>query len=233
MSQALGELDRRLSNILRYGTITALDEANALVTVDIGDNTTASLPWFTSRAGGDRVWWAPEVGEQVMVLSPSGELAHGCVLPAIYQDTKPANGNSKDVHRVTFGDGTVVEYDRAAHRLNVDTSASNGSVVINTGSGNATVNCNQATVQASASVTLDTPTTHCTGVLNVDGLITGAGGMAISGGSGGATATISGPVSINGNVATTGTLTNNGTNVGSTHHHSGVQTGSGTTGGPS
>lgn len=231
MMQALGEIDRRLSNLLRYGTIKALDEAHALVTVDIGDCTTDWLPWFTPRAGGDRSWWAPEVGEQVMVLSPSGELAHGCVLPAIFQDAHPANGNSKDVHRVTFGDGTVVEYDRSAHHLNVDTSASNGSVVINTGSGNATVNCNQAAVHASTSVTLDTPTTHCTGVLNVDGKITGTGGMAISGGTG-ATATISGAVSINGNVDTTGTLTNNGKAVGSTLRVSGVQTGSGTSGTP-
>jgi hypothetical protein len=33
-----------------------------------------------------------------------------------------------------------------------------------------------------------------------------------------------------GNIATTGTLTNNGKNIGSTHTHTGVQTGSGTTG---
>lgn len=36
----------------------------------------------------------------------------------------------------------------------------------------------------------------------------------------------------NGNMATTGTLTNNGKNVGSTHTHNGVQTGSGNTGAP-
>lgn len=44
--------------------------------------------------------------------------------------------------------------------------------------------------------------------------------------------TLNGPVTINGNVATSGTLTNNGHSVGSTHKHTGVQTGSGTTGNP-
>jgi len=39
-------------------------------------------------------------------------------------------------------------------------------------------------------------------------------------------------VNINGNVAITGTLTDNGKNVGSTHTHTGVQPGSGTSGAP-
>jgi phage gp45-like len=43
---------------------------------------------------------------------------------------------------------------------------------------------------------------------------------------------IAGRVTINGNVETTGTLKNNAKNVGSTHTHSGVQTGGGNTGAP-
>lgn len=41
-----------------------------------------------------------------------------------------------------------------------------------------------------------------------------------------------GNVQVTGNVAVTGTMTNNGTNVGSTHVHSGVDTGPSNTGGP-
>jgi len=63
------------------------------------------------------------------------------------------------------------------------------------------------------------------GNLTVNGLITGTDGFAISGGSGGT-------MSVNGNIATTGTITNNGKNIGSTHEHSGVTTGSGNTGAP-
>lgn len=43
---------------------------------------------------------------------------------------------------------------------------------------------------------------------------------------------ITGNVTINGNVATVGTLQNNSKDVGSTHKHSGVQTGGGQTGNP-
>ncbi len=44
---------------------------------------------------------------------------------------------------------------------------------------------------------------------------------------------LTGATTINGNVATSGTLKNKGVNVGSTHTHSGVTTGTGATGGPS
>jgi len=67
--------------------------------------------------------------------------------------------------------------------------------------------------------------TTMNGNLTVNGLITGTDGFAISGGSGGT-------MSVNGNIATTGTITNNGKNIGSTHEHSGVTTGSGNTGAP-
>jgi hypothetical protein len=44
--------------------------------------------------------------------------------------------------------------------------------------------------------------------------------------------TVNGKFTVNGDVATTGALTNNGKSVGSTHKHSGVQTGTSNTGNP-
>lgn len=46
------------------------------------------------------------------------------------------------------------------------------------------------------------------------------------------TITLTGNVTVNGNFGATGTMTNNGKNIGSTHTHSGVQTGAGNTGAP-
>lgn len=89
---------------------------------------------------------------------------------------------------------------------------------------NATVNTQTATMNASTKVELATPLVHCTQALTVEGLITGKGGMAISGGSG---ATVNGSLA-----ATGGTFTHNGKNVGSTHTHTGVQPGGGTSGSP-
>lgn len=184
MSFENSEADRRLANLIRVGVIADVDLVNALATVDLGEVITDWLPWLTHRAGGDRTWWAPDAGEQVIVLSPSGELAQGVILPGIYQDDHPQNGNTANIHRTTYSDGSVVEYDRAVHRLTVTV-----------GTGSVVVNCATATVNAATSTTLNTPETFCKGKLTVDGLITGSGGLAISGGSGAA---------VQGNITSTG-----------------------------
>ena len=61
--------------------------------------------------------------------------------------------------------------------------------------------------------------------LLVKGSITGQDGFNISGGTGST-------MSVTGNIDTTGTITNNGVSIGSTHKHSGVQTGTSNTGTP-
>ena len=96
MSFELVEVDRRLANIVTLGSIAAVDVANAVAQVQIGGILTDWLPWLTARAGNDITWWAPEVGEQVVILSPSGDLAQGVVLPGLYQTAHPAPSNSAD-----------------------------------------------------------------------------------------------------------------------------------------
>src|SRR5690606_38814249 len=157
---AASETERQLAGLIRIGVISALDDAGARVRVQCGGLTTDWLPWLTMRAGADRSWWAPEPGEQVVVLSPNGDTAQGVVLPALYSDALPPPANARTVHRTTYADGSVVEYDRAAHQLTV-----------NVGSGQVVVVCNTATVQAAESVTLDTPQTVCTGNLAVTGVM--------------------------------------------------------------
>jgi len=117
MSNArIGELERRLSNTIRPGTVLEADYAKARLRVTMGDNTSAWLPWLTSRAGQDRTWHAPEVGEQVIVMAPGGELSAGYVMPGgIYKNNYPANGNKAEISRTTYKDGAILEYDRENH----------------------------------------------------------------------------------------------------------------------
>lgn len=49
---ALAETERLLANLIRVGTVAALDAAAARVTVDVGGLTTDWLPWITGRADG-------------------------------------------------------------------------------------------------------------------------------------------------------------------------------------
>lgn len=232
-----GEIERMMSNLLRVGVISELDEANARVKMKVGGLSTDWLPWGVARAGATRTWSAPRVGDQHVLFSPYGDPAQGIVGPAVYQESQPAPAASKDQEHILLPDGSTVDYNSATNTLTISVSG-NGNVVINckhatvNATEDVTANTKTATVNASTKVELATPTTHCTGALTVDGPITGLGGMSISGTTGGAAASITGPVNINGNTTTSGSLTNNGKAVGSTLRVSGVQAGGSNSGTP-
>ncbi|MDA0782416.1 MAG: phage baseplate assembly protein V [Proteobacteria bacterium] len=114
------ELDRRLSNLIQVGTVLEADYPNAKLKVKIGDITTDWLPWLTMRASNDTTWWSPEIGEQVMVLAPSGELKQAVILSAIYQNAHPAIDDNDDVSKTVYKDGTITRYNRDTHVLTVD-----------------------------------------------------------------------------------------------------------------
>jgi len=115
----IAELHRRLGNLLKIGRIEKTDYSQAipLCRVRVGDLLTGWLPMLALRAGPDNCWWPFEIGEQVVVLSPSGDPAQGIVLGAINQRSFPAQGDRPDRHRVVYADGAVIEYDRSAHHL--------------------------------------------------------------------------------------------------------------------
>lgn len=119
----LANLARLLENLIRLGTIAAVDHGDPAqqqpprVRVQTGTLLTAWLPWLTPRAGADRQWNPPTVGEQVILLSPSGQLANGVAITGLFSDLIPANGERAALHRSTYRDGAVIEYDSAAHKL--------------------------------------------------------------------------------------------------------------------
>jgi phage baseplate assembly protein V len=134
------ELDRRVSNLIRFGTIAEADYALAKVRVRCGDILTGWLPWLTPRAGGNKTWDAPETGEQVVILSPSGELNQGLVFGSLFQALMPAPVATPEKHHTVYIDGAVLEYDRNAHHLSAILPA--GATVQLTSSGGITINGN-------------------------------------------------------------------------------------------
>ncbi|MGY2155762.1 phage baseplate assembly protein V [Pseudomonas tolaasii] len=114
----LAALSRMLENLIRFGVIAAVQMEPPRVQVKTGTLTTAWLPWLALRAGSDREWDPPTIGEQVILFSPSGQLANGIVVTGVYSEHIPANANRAGLHRRTYADGTVIEYDSMAHHLN-------------------------------------------------------------------------------------------------------------------
>jgi phage baseplate assembly protein V len=85
------------------------------------------------RAGADVDWDPPTVNEQVLLLSPSGQLANAVVITGIYSDAIPANGDRAGLHHRTYQDGAVIEYDSVAHQLRAQLPAGGTTELISSG----------------------------------------------------------------------------------------------------
>lgn len=139
---AVVELQRRLANIVRKGTVYELDAdaARARVKYDEQDDgtpvVTTWLQWGVRRAGPDRTWWAPEVGEQVLILSPAGDLRQAVIVCSLWREAYPPNGDAADLTRTDFADGSYVEHDRETGNLTIRAT---GNITI-TADGNVDIN---------------------------------------------------------------------------------------------
>jgi phage baseplate assembly protein V len=116
----VAELERIVGSMIRMGKIEEVDYDKALCRVRSGGILTGWLQWSTTRAMGEKTWWAPRIGEQVMVFSPCGDLAQGKVMMAFYQDAATAPASSPDIHRYEYPDGAFVEYDETTGTLTAD-----------------------------------------------------------------------------------------------------------------
>jgi phage baseplate assembly protein V len=170
LQQRVHELERIVGRLLRYGTVSDADHPAGRVRVcydhDEAGNPirTGWLPWFTHRAGADRTWWPPTVGEQVMVLSPFGAMECGMVLPAGYSDAAPAPSTDPDTHTTVYQDGTKIEYNRVIHRLTLNVM---GDVVANVQGNVDAVVGGTVDVVAGGAVSVDAPAIHHNGGVGV------------------------------------------------------------------
>lgn len=123
------ELLRRIESVIRIGRVEEADYDRALLRVRSGEILTEWIPWITQRAGPDRFWWAPEVGEQVLVLGVSGDLAQGVVLPALFSTQFPKPADDPDRTRWCWENGSYIDHDRAAGVLTL----SAGTIHLNPG----------------------------------------------------------------------------------------------------
>lgn len=186
---------------LRFGFVTALDEAGCRVRVqfpDLDGLESYWLPVLRPKTHQDKHYCLPDVGEQVACLL-DGVGEEGVVLGAVFGDRDPAQGGGPDVFEIRFGNGDVLRHSRA-----------DGSWFIQC-AGSVTVEAGGAVVVKAPSVTLDTPQTTCTGNLTVQKALT------IQGGGGGTSTTITGNVSVNGSISASGSIIDAG---GNTNNHS-------------
>lgn len=172
----VAELFRLISNLIRIGTVFAVDLKSrpAKVRVASGDLQSNWLPWMELRAGRTRTWNPPTVGEQVIVLCPDGDPAGGVVLTGLNSEAIPAPSDSEAEHVTDYPDGARIAYDHQAGKLTA-------------------VGIKSAFVEASESATVKCPEITLDGNVTVTGLFTYQAGMAGKNGKGNKT-TIEGDI---------------------------------------
>lgn len=84
------ELMRLLSNIIRTGIISEVDEKSWRVRVRSGELETGWLRWNTTRAGAFNVWLPPSVGEQVVIACIGGNPETAMIIGSLWSDANPA-----------------------------------------------------------------------------------------------------------------------------------------------
>ncbi|WP_454711100.1 phage baseplate assembly protein V [Cupriavidus nantongensis] len=192
------ELARLIENLIRLGTVAEVDTGTPpRVRIATGGITTDWLPWLERRAGATRTWNPPTVGEQVVMLCPSGEPRNGVILTGLPSDARDVPSHSADETVTLYPDGASTRYNHASGALEVS-------------------DVKTVLLRAGQQVVVECPQTTFKGKVTVEGLFSYQGGMSGEDGSGGAGTQIRGNITHTG-----GSLSSNGVVLDS-HDHGGV-----------
>lgn len=151
------ELQRLIDNLIRIGTVTEVRSGECRVKT--GDLETNWRPYATARAGKNRTRNRLSIGEQVLLLSVSGDLRNAYIVGPINCAAFPeplADDDNPDLDRTEYSDGAVIEYNPATGALNAS-------------------GIKTATLSASVTVKLITPLVECTEALKVGSTIEAGG----------------------------------------------------------
>ncbi|ALE02866.1 phage baseplate assembly protein V [Bartonella ancashensis] len=202
------DLKRRVANMVIVGKISHVDHKNARYRIQSGSVISDWLADCQVRAGKTRVYEGRDIGEQVVVVSSSGDLSQGIIVGSIHTDaTQVADKGS--VHKTIYPDGTVIEYDDETSTYGIHLQSEGiFSLTISDG---VSIKGNGGALELTAPDGLKI-------ISKSDLTLSADGRIALQAGS---------DVVIN-----SGCLKHNGMNVGSSHIHGGVAPGGSATGGP-
>jgi phage baseplate assembly protein V len=198
------EIQRRISNLIRKGVVIDVSHAATppKCQVSMGELVSNWLPWLTPAAGRTREWNPPTVGEQVLVLCPSGDPAQGYVLHGLFSEENWPPSFDPNTHARRYPDDARIEYDHESHSLSA--SLPSGATVTIVAPGSVNIRTQNAHVEAEQ-ITLDAQQTTCTGGLRVVGPLQFESGMSGKGkADGGAVMKIDGAADFTGDVTSKG-----------------------------
>lgn len=213
---AISELQRQITEILCPGTIAEVDHAGRRVRLDIRGRRTGWLAYPNEIGRNFRRWRPLRVGTQVLAACPSGDPANAVILAIIPTDALPPPATDETLDRIEFDDGSLVEYDSAAHKLRVvsvgDIAASAAGNIAAEAGGNITAKAGgTAAITAGELASISAPTIALRATNGGAGAATMEGAFRLIG-----DFDLIGNVTIDGNLDATGTVMDGGGN--SPHH---------------
>lgn len=108
LAMEVSRLNRVISRQMRFGTISEVDPSKGVARILLSDPDSGRAfqgPWrpWAELAGGTRSWRPPTVGQQMLVVSPGGDLAQSLLLPATFSSNNAAPSDRGDANRETLG----------------------------------------------------------------------------------------------------------------------------------
>ncbi|ATG35902.1 putative baseplate assembly protein V [Phaeobacter inhibens] len=125
MSYSAARNEQVREGIVRFGVVTAVDTGRARAKVSFGGESESDwLAWMAERAAEISVWAPVSIGEQVVILSESGDTAQGVILGSVFSSNNPGPGTNEATHRVKIAGSSITITADAI------TLACNGSTVV-------------------------------------------------------------------------------------------------------
>lgn len=121
----LNDLDRTNATQIMMGTVVKVDTKTGKTTVNINQKTISGIRVMAHRAGANgKSLWLPAKDEQVVIVSPIGNITQGIIIGSIYYGEKD-NENKTDlpsdfnplIKKIYYPDGATTSYDATKHEL--------------------------------------------------------------------------------------------------------------------
>ena len=124
INQTVSDLQRRVSNMIRRGSVHSVDLSRRPPRVKVEylpSMVTNWLPYASDSASDGSVSESkpPSVGEGVVMVSESGDLNNAIVIARINNSENQAVSTSPDEHVTQYADGTKTTYNYKTSQLSV------------------------------------------------------------------------------------------------------------------
>lgn len=177
---------KRLDQLVSLGTVVEFDLAARPVTARVEFEegwVSDDLPVFQLSAGRVRSWSAPVIGEQVMVIAPSGELGAAWALRGLpYGAFAATSAEALTTILAEWADGAADAYDEAAHARTI-TIPAGGSLTVNVGGKTLVIGEDGVSIDAAGGdISLTGGAITLTGAITLDGPVNlgGEGGQPVA-----------------------------------------------------